>query len=98
MATNYFLENKYESLLNFALKGKRPYLFVASTFGLLILAGFLMSIFPPKTLFFPNTQAKQVFVFLEYPIGTDIEQTNTISKWCYTKQSKNHNRFCKIPR
>jgi multidrug efflux pump subunit AcrB len=74
------LENKYEQFLNFALKGKKPYAFVAGTFGLLILAGFLMSIFPPKTLFFPNTEAKQVFVFLEYPIGTDIEQTNIISK------------------
>jgi len=30
-------------------------------------------------LFFPNTDAKQVFVFIEYPIGTDIEETNLIS-------------------
>ena len=74
------LESHYERFLNYALKGKRPYAFVVSTFGLLVLAGFLMSVFPPKTLFFPNTQAKQVFVFLEYPIGTDIEQTNEISK------------------
>ena len=74
------LENKYEQFLSFALKGIRPYLFIVGTFSLLILAGFLMKTFPPKMLFFPNTEAKQVFVFLEYPIGTDIEQTNTISK------------------
>jgi len=42
--------------------------------------GFLMYTFPPKILFFPNTDAKQVFVFIEYPIGTDIEETNLISK------------------
>jgi len=74
------LEDSYERFLKYALKGKRPIAFVLGTFGLLFLAGFLMGIFPPKTLFFPNTEAKQVFVFLEYPIGTDIEETNKISK------------------
>ena len=74
------LENKYEKFLGFALSGKKPFAFIIGTFSLLILAGILMAVFPPKTLFFPNTQAKQVFVFLEYPIGTDIEQTNIISK------------------
>ncbi|NNC50139.1 MAG: efflux RND transporter permease subunit [Flaviramulus sp.] len=83
------LENHYERFLKFALKGKRPYAFVTGTFGLLILAGLLMGIFPPKTLFFPNTQAKQVFVFLEYPIGTDIEETNKISK-TIEKDIENH--------
>tara|TARA_B100001093_G_C26800295_1_gene1003054 strand:+ start:1 stop:1614 length:1614 start_codon:yes stop_codon:yes gene_type:complete len=39
-----------------------------------------MYLYPPKVLFFPNTEAKQVFVFLEYPIGTDIEETNSLSK------------------
>jgi multidrug efflux pump subunit AcrB len=74
------LEDAYERFLNFALKGKKPYAIVASTFGLLIVAGTLMWLFPPKVLFFPNTQAKQVFVYIEYPIGTDIEETNSISK------------------
>ncbi len=74
------LEDRYERFLKFALTGRRPILFVMGTFGLLFLAGFLMGVFPPKTLFFPNTEAKQIFVFLEYPIGTDIEETNKISK------------------
>ena len=74
------LENFYEGFLSKALSGWRPYLFVGGTFGLLLFSFFLMSIFPPNTLFFPNTEAKQVFVFLEYPIGTDIEETNIISK------------------
>ena len=74
------LENVYEHFLNFVLKGAKPYVFLVGTFGLLILAFVLMSIFPPKVLFFPDTEAKQVFVYLEYPIGTDIIQTNQISK------------------
>lgn len=74
------LENIYERFLSVALQGKKPYGIVIGTFILLFLAGGLMSIFPPKVLFFPNTEAKQVFVFLEYPIGTDIEETNNLSK------------------
>ena len=73
------LENLYERFLSFALKGKKPASIIFGTFGLLILAAFLMYTFPPKILFFPNTDAKQVFVFIEYPIGTDIEETNLIS-------------------
>ena len=73
------LENLYELFLSYALKGKKPIAIVAGTFGLLFLAVLLMFTFPPKILFFPNTDAKQVFVYVEYPIGTDIEETNTIS-------------------
>ncbi len=79
------LENVYEKFLHFALKGWRPYVFFFGMFLLLGLAGFLMSVFPPKILFFPDTAAKQVFVYVEYPIGTDIIQTNTLSKQIETK-------------
>jgi len=73
------LENLYERFLSYALNGKKPIGIVTGTFGLLFLAVLLMFTFPPKILFFPNTDAKQVFVYVEYPIGTDIEETNTIS-------------------
>ena len=73
------LESLYERFLSYALKGKKPIGIVTGTFGLLFLAVLLMFTFPPKILFFPNTDAKQVFVYVEYPIGTDIEQTNAIS-------------------
>ncbi len=74
------LENNYGRFLKFALTGWKPYFFFFGTFTLLAFSIFLMGLFPPKTLFFPNTQPKQVFVFVEYPIGTDIIQTNEISK------------------
>jgi multidrug efflux pump len=73
------LESLYARFLNYALKGRKPIGIVVGTFGLLFLAVLLMFTFPPKILFFPNTDAKQVFVYVEYPIGTDIEQTNIIS-------------------
>ncbi len=74
------LESVYESVLKFALHGIRPKLFVFGTFGLLILSFVLFALFPPKILFFPETPPKQVYVYLEYPIGTDIEVTNDLSK------------------
>lgn len=74
------LEKLYERFLAYVLNGKRPYTIVIGTFLLLFLASGLMYTYPPKVLFFPNTEAKQVFVFLEYPIGTDIEETNLLSK------------------
>jgi len=73
------LEHIYERFLSYALKGRKPASIIVGTFGLLILAAFLMYTFPPKILFFPNTDAKQVYVYIEYPIGTDIEETNLIS-------------------
>lgn len=73
------LETFYESTLVYALKGKRPRLFFISTFGLLLLSFILFGLFPPKVLFFPETPPRQVFVYLEYPIGTDIEVTNKLS-------------------
>jgi len=74
------LETHYEKVLRFALKDKNAYKFFFGTFGLLILSFFLFASFPPKVLFFPETPPKQVYVYVEYPIGTDIEVTNTLSK------------------
>lgn len=73
------LENYYERSLKFALKGKRPRIFFVGTFGLLLFSILLLNLFPPKVLFFPETPPKQVYVYLEYPIGTDIEITNKLS-------------------
>lgn len=74
------LEKSYERILRFALFGKRPRAFFLSTFGLLILSFMLFGAFPPKVLLFPETPPKQAYIYLEYPIGTDIEVTNKLSK------------------
>ncbi|MFZ2283115.1 MAG: efflux RND transporter permease subunit [Lutibacter sp.] len=73
------LENFYERTLQYSLRGKRPKWFFLGTFGLLFLSILLFMAFPPKVLFFPETPPKQVYVYLEYPIGTDIEVTNKLS-------------------
>ncbi len=74
------LENGYEKFLRWALKGRRPKFLFASMFGLLFVAFILMGAFPPKVLFFPENEPQYVNVFIEMPVGTDIEETNAITK------------------
>lgn len=70
------LENGYESILNYSLAGKKPYLFIGGTFLLLVFSIVLLYVRAPKVLFFPDNQPQLVNVFIEFPIGTDIEATN----------------------
>lgn len=72
-----FLENMYEKTLKFALRGWNPYLFLGGTVFLLILSVGLLVVRAPKVLFFPDNQPALVNVFIENPIGTDTEATNT---------------------
>lgn len=75
-----WLENTYSNLLRFALHGARPWFFFWGTVGLLILAITLNNLYPPKVEFFPENMPKYVNVFIEFPVGTDIEKTNQFSK------------------
>jgi multidrug efflux pump subunit AcrB len=71
------LENGYERTLTVALRGKNPYLIFGGTFGLLVFSIALLGISSPKVLFFPDNQPQLVNVFVEFPIGTSIEATNS---------------------
>jgi multidrug efflux pump subunit AcrB len=73
------LEHYYEKTLRFALRGKNRILVFGGTILMLFVSFILMGIFPPKVLFFPETPPKQVYVFIEYPEGTDIEKTNELT-------------------
>ncbi len=70
------LERIYEKVLSKSLSKRRPILVFFGTIGLLIFSAILIGIFTPKTLFFPENQPKYVNVFIEHPIGTDINVTN----------------------
>ena len=70
------LERVYEKFLRFAIKGKRPLVFLGGTILLLIFSLGLFTIFPPKVEFFPNNEPQYVNIFISHPIGTDIGVTN----------------------
>ncbi len=71
-----WLENMYENTLATAVKGRLPYAYFFGTVGLLVLSIVLMKYFTPNVEFFPTGDPKYVNVFIEYPVGTDIEETN----------------------
>ena len=77
-------ERFYEKSLRFSLSGKKPILITIVTVILLFVAfiGFGTSIKNKRTKveFFPDTKANQITAYIEYPEGTDIKKTNTITK------------------
>lgn len=75
-----WLENHYESFLTHALNGTKPVLYFVGTFVLLILSGFLLRVFPPKVLFFPENEPQYLNIFIENPIGTTIERTDELTR------------------
>ncbi|QRM88996.1 MMPL family transporter [Lacinutrix sp. WUR7] len=78
------LERWYEKKLRWALSGWKPYVLTFGTFALLILAfvafGASLSSQRTKVEFFPDNKPNQIIVYIEYPEGTAIEKTNTITK------------------
>ena len=75
-----WLEQRYHKTLTYALTGRRPAYFLGGTFLALIFSIGLMGIFQPNVLFFPENQPKYVNVFIEFPVGTDIETTDRFTK------------------
>ncbi len=79
-----WLENSYKKFVSFALSKWWPIVFTVGTFGLLIFAfaAFGNSVAEKRTKieFFPDNKPNQIFVYIEYPQGTDIEKTNQITR------------------
>ncbi|WP_375237821.1 efflux RND transporter permease subunit [Aurantibacter sp.] len=83
------LENFYERVLKIALRGYRPFGLSFGSFILLIftMIAFVISCNEERTKieFFPDNKPNQIIVYIEYPQGTDIEKTNSITKEIETK-------------
>ena len=75
-----WLEDRYERFLRFALRGWRAFAFLFGTITLLFLTLIIVGIAGPKIEFFPDNQPNQIIVYAEYPQGTDIEKTNSVTK------------------
>lgn len=76
-----FLEDGYYKIVRFALTAWRPYAFFAGTLALMVLSIWVYFLRQPKVDFFPVNEPQYVNVFIEKPLGTDIETTNA-----YTQQ------------
>ena len=74
------LEKTYTKLLKFSLSGKNPILLLVSTIALLFSSFIILGLSAPKVEFFPENDPNQIFIYIEYPEGTSIDKTNSISK------------------
>lgn len=72
-----WLENIYEKTIRVALN--HIYIFFFGTVGLLIISLTMVGVFSPGVIFFPINQPKYVNIFIEFPVGTDIEATNDLT-------------------
>ncbi len=74
------MEARYSRLVSFALRGRNPRWFFGGAVFTLILSFMLMGIFPTKVIYFPVNVPKYINVFIEFPVGTDIEETNRFAE------------------
>lgn len=75
-----WLEDLYSKTVNFALHGYKPYLFFGGTFLLLIVSVSVYFVRQPKVSLFPDNEPNYINIFIEKPIGVDIDNTNEFTK------------------
>jgi multidrug efflux pump subunit AcrB len=97
------IEKKYTRLIEFSLRGKNARSTFFGTVGLLFFSIILLSVLPPKVLFFPDSQPNLANIFIELPVGTDIQETNIVTlelekeisdileSYTYSKDGNNYN-------
>lgn len=75
------LEQKYEQVLRYWLKGRRPAVLTFVWMPLLMIFSIILLIVrSPQVHFFPVNEPKYINVFIETALGTDITSTDSIVK------------------
>ncbi len=82
------LMERYEKLLRWVLKGKRPVWAFVSLFGLFVIAIAALFVRGNKTTFFPSGDPNFVYVYLKLPVGTDVKYTDSITHELETRVEK----------
>lgn len=73
------LMNRYEKLLRWVLKGKRPVRAFASLFILFAIAILALIIRKNPVVFFPSGDPHFVYVYLKMPVGTAAHTTDSVT-------------------
>jgi len=74
------VQNIYEKIVTWSLKGWRPVGLVIATVLLLFFSFFITAVRKPKVVFFPKSDPNFVYVYLNLPIGTDVAYTDSITR------------------
>jgi len=79
------LENTYQKVLKYSITGKAPYYILVGAFLILGMTLGLLKLSKPDILFFPDGDPNYINVKLEMPIGTDITETDAMTKILYDR-------------
>lgn len=74
------LESSYSNFITYALKGKKPLAFMGGMVVFFIVTMMIFGANTPPIVFFPETEPNMVNIFIETPLGTDIEKTNEVTQ------------------
>jgi len=74
------LEEIYLKVLRYALSGARPYLFLGATVLMLFGSIGLVAVSQPQVSLFPENEPQYVYLYIEMPLGTDVETTNAFTE------------------
>ena len=71
--------SKYEQFLTWILQKRRPYQLLYGLTGTLFLTFFIMGMFAPKVVFFPDSEPNAIYTLIKMPVGTDVKITDSIT-------------------
>jgi multidrug efflux pump len=75
-----WLMNRYEILLNWALKDRRPIWLLVALFILFPISVGLIMLRGNGQTFFPSGDPNFIYVYLKMPVGTDVKYTDSITR------------------
>jgi multidrug efflux pump subunit AcrB len=70
----------YKRLITKLLVGKRPIAMIIGVIVLFVISLMIFAVSKPKVEFFPNGQPNFAYVYLQMPIGTDAEVTDSVTR------------------
>ena len=71
---------KYENVLRWALKGRRPVRLLWELIALFIISLIVFSIAKPNVLFFPEGDPGSIYVNIKMPVGTEVDVTDSVTR------------------
>jgi multidrug efflux pump subunit AcrB len=74
------MSSGYKHLVEKVLIGRRPLYITLSTIALLFFTFFIMGIFKPSVVLFPNGDPNQIYAYVSMPAGTSINKTDEVTK------------------
>jgi multidrug efflux pump len=72
--------NFYQNILHWVVRGKNAIWVLVATIAIFVLSIFLVTVAPPKVVFFPEGDPNFVYCYINLPVGTDVRYTDSITR------------------